>query len=136
MEPQHARVDHLAALAIHLDGLVGHEVVTDLDAGADLELGPVTVLQAPTITPAGPYTRWSFQLSLVAITYATSASAAYAAHTRVADAILELTSVEGGAVTVSSVQSTLEPVAHNARTAPQWPGVMSTYTMYTRRTGA
>lgn len=132
MEPRHTRRDHLALLVEHLDSLADHPVVSDLDAGADPAHQPVTVVQVPQTVPAGPYTRWSFDVSVTITTFAGSSAQAWDHHAQVADLLLATTAVAQGEVLVSSVVCTLEPTNVPGRTAPDWPGLLSTYTMSMR----
>lgn len=132
MEPYHMRRDHLALLVDHLDRLADHPVVSDLDAGANPAHQPVTIVQVPQTEPAGPYTRWSFDLSVTLTTFAGSSAQAWGHHAQVADILLDTASVADGAVLVSSVVCTLEPTNVPGRTAPDWPGLVSTYTMSMR----
>lgn len=132
MEPQHTRRDHLALLVDHLDNLTDHPVVSDVDAGADPGQQPVTVVQIPQTEPAGPYTRWSFDISVTVITFAGSSAQAWDYHVQVADLLLATTAVARGEVLVSSVVCTLEPTNVQGRTPPDWPGLVSTYTMSMR----
>lgn len=132
MEPTHTRLDPLALISTALLQATAHPVVTDMDAGMDPSRAPVTVVQVPTHVTAGPYTRWNFQVSVTISTFAESSTAAWGAHTEVADAMLDLSGLDGGRVRVSSVTCTLEPVNITGRTAPQWPGLVSTYTLFIR----
>lgn len=132
MEPQHTRRDHLALLVDHLDSLADHPVVSDMDAGANPSHQPVTVVQIPQTEPAGPYTRWSFDVSATIMTFAGSSAQAWDHHAQVADLLLATTAVARGEVLVSSVVCTLEPTNVQGRTAPDWPGLVSTYTMSMR----
>ena len=126
------RRDHLALLVDHLDRLVDHPVVSDLDAGANPSHQPVTIVQVPQTEPAGPYTRWSFDVSVTLTTFAGSSDQAWRHHAQVADILLDTTAVAEGSVLVSSVVCTLEPTNVPGRTAPDWPGLVSTYTMSMR----
>lgn len=132
MEPTHTRLDPLALISTALLQGATHPVVTDMDAGMDPIQDPVTVVQVPNVTPASPLTRWSFQVSVTLSTFAESSATAWGAHTEVADAMLDLSGLDGGRVRVSSVTCTLEPVNITGRTAPQWPGLVSTYTLFIR----
>lgn len=132
MDPTHTRLDPLALISTALLTAATHPVTTDMDAGMDPSRGPVTVVQVPNHVPAGPYTRWSFQVSVTISTFAGSSATAWEAHTEVADAMLDLAGLDYGRVRVSSVTCTLEPVNITGRTAPQWPGLVSTYTLFMR----
>lgn len=135
MEPRHERLDPLAYLVEELGRLVDHPVVTTADAALDPSYGPVTVVQVTSNTPAGRLTRWSFKVSVTMMTYADDPVTAFNAHVAVADAILELATVDGGDVLVSSVLAVQEPEDIPVRSATDWPGQLSRYTMYLRRKG-
>lgn len=132
MEPRHSRLDPLALLVDHLDRLADHPVVSDLDAGANPAHQPVTIVQVPQTGPAGAYTRWSFDVSVTLTTFAGSSAQAWGHHAQVADLLLDTTAVADGAVLVSSVMCTLEPTNVPGGTAPDWPGLVSTYTLSMR----
>lgn len=135
MEPVTTRLDPLALISTALED-VPHYVYTDTDASMDPSRGPVTVVQT-TNRPHGPYTRWSTEVDVTVITYASTTTEAYSAHVEVADRLLALTEIPGphGPVTVSSVLCTVEPSNVTGRTAPEWPGQFSTYTLYLRNMG-
>lgn len=135
MEPVTTRLDPLALLSTALEG-VSHAVYTDTDANMDPSRRPVTVVQT-TNRPHGPYTRWSTEVDVTVITYAATTTEAYSAHVEVADRLLALTEIPGphGPVVVSSVLCTVEPSNVTGRTAPEWPGQFSTYTLYLRNMG-
>lgn len=135
MEPRHARMDPLGLWTRHLDSVVSHPVVGAADASMDPTQSPVTVLQVTSNTPADQLgvRRWSFALSITIITYAEDISTAITAHGEAADGILEATSLDNGAVRVSSVRSTQEPEDVPVTSATDWPGQLSSYTMYIRR---
>lgn len=136
MEPRHARMDPLGLLVTQLDLEVSHPVYAGTEASMDpARHGPVSVLQVSAHAPAGRLTRWSFAVTVVAMTYAATPGEAFQAHGQLADTILDLTTVDNGAVKVSSVVSELEPEDIPVRSATDWPGLMSTYSMYLRRKG-
>lgn len=135
MEPRHERLDPLAYLVEELGRLVDHPVVTTADAVLDPSYGPVTVVQVTSNIPAGRLTRWSFKVSVTVMTFAVDPATAFEAHVAVADRILGLTTVDGGDVLVSSVLAVQEPGDIPARSATDWPGQLSHYTMYLRRKG-
>lgn len=128
MEPTVPRIDPLALLVNELD------VYSELDAAADPSGTPLSVLTVDNNVPAGPYTRWSFEVTATLTTFAGTAARAWAAHTSTADRILALETV--GHTAVSGVQCTQEPVnLTGSPTGPTWPGLVSTYSMYMRYTG-
>lgn len=135
MEPVTARLDPLALISGALEG-VGYDVYTDTDATMDPTHRPVTVVQTVN-RPHGPYTRRSTEVDVTLVTYAASTTEAYQAHVEVADRLLALTDIHGptGHVAVSSVVCTVEPSNVTGRTAPEWPGQFSTYTLYLRNMG-
>lgn len=135
MEPRHARIDPLGLWTRYLDTMVSHPVVGAVDASLDPNQGPVTVLQVTSNTPADPLgvRRWSFDVSIVVITYGADISTALNAHAEVADAILETTRLDNGTVRVSSIRCTQEPEDVPVTSATDWPGQLSSYTMYVRR---
>lgn len=135
MEPRHERLDPLAYLVEELGRLVDHPVVTTADAVLDPSYGPVTVVQVTSNIPAGRLTRWSFKVSVTVMTFAVDPATAFEAHVAVADRILGLTTVDGGDVLVSSVLAVQEPEDIPVRSATDWPGQLSHYTMYLRRKG-
>lgn len=135
MEPAHARLDPLGLLSLALQ-TPGQDVFTDTDAALDPRHRPVTVVQT-TARPHGPYTRWSMEVDVTLVTYAGSTTDAYHAHTEVADMLLALDELDSpsGRVGVSGVTCTMEPSNITGRTAPDWPGQVSTYTLYLRNMG-
>lgn len=135
MEPVTARLDPQALLSTALVSTT-QDVYTDTDASMDPSQRPVTVVQT-TARPHGPLTRWSMEVDVTLVTYAASTTDAYTAHTEVADQLLALTEMQSptGPVAVSSVTCTMEPSDLKARTAPEWPGQVSTYTLYLRNMG-
>lgn len=135
MEPKHVRLDPLAVLSLALQS-PNQDVYTDTDASMNPRERPVTVVQT-TSRPHGPYTRWSVEVDVDLVTYADSTTAAYHAHAEIADMLLDLDGVDtpGGRVAVSGVICTVEPSNIAGRTAPEWPGQFSTYTLYLRNIG-
>lgn len=134
MEPRHIRIDFLAELVRYLRNTTGTDVVTGMDAGANPTDTPVTVIQVPTVSPAGRLTRWAFDVSITVTTFAESSARAWGAHEKVCDAILDMSSLDSraGLIRISSAVCTLEPVNVTGRNAPQWPGLLSNYTVYMR----
>lgn len=134
MEPRHARMDPLGLWTRHLDSVVSHSVVAAADAALDPTLQPVTVLQVTSTAPADPrgIRRWLFSVSITVITYAGDVTSAMQAHAEVADAILDTTSLDGS-VRVSSTRCTQEPEDVPITSSTDWPGQLSSYTMYLRR---
>lgn len=135
MEPVHTRLDPLGLLSLALQTPT-QDVFTDTDAAMDPEHRPVTVVQTAA-RPHGPYTRWSVEVDVTLVTYAASTTAAYHAHVEVADMLLELDEMDSpsGRVAVSGVTCTMEPSNITGRTGPEWPGQVSTYTLYLRNMG-
>lgn len=136
MEPRHERLDPLALLVEELGSRVVHPVVAAVDAGFAPFDGPVTVVQVTSSAPAGRLTRWCFHVSITVMTFAIDPATAFEAHGAVADSVLELTTVGGGDVLVSSVLAVQEPVDMPVRSATDWPGQLSRYTLYLRRKGS
>lgn len=132
MFPEHKRLDPLALLVAELSALVDPPVFSDVDASLDPRVQQVHVLQVPTVVPAGRLSRWSFTVDAVLMTYADTPGNAWSYHTEAADAILELSGLASGQVKVSNVQCTAEPSNLPGRTAPEWPGLISTYSMTLR----
>lgn len=136
MEPRHARIDALPLVIDHLRAVLPDcPVVAATDAMLDPSERALTVVQVPEVRTADTVTvrRWSFVATVTLITYAGDYAQALATHSRVADAILDLTSLDGGAVRVSSVRSIQEPEDVPVRSATDWPGQLSSYTIYLRR---
>ena len=135
MEPRHARMDPLALWVQYLDQEVSHPVVATTDATLDPAQEPVSVVQVTSYTPTDPsgIRRWSFDVSLLVITYAGSITPAMDAHWDVADSILTATALDGGRVRVSSVRCTQEPEDVPVQSATDWPGQLSAYTLSLRR---
>lgn len=135
MEPSHVRMDPLALWSTYLDAAVAHTVTTSTDATLDPSIGPVSVVQVVSHTPADQVgtRRWSFAVSLTLVTYATDSVTAFHAHGEVADAILEAVSLDNGQVRVSSTRCTQEPEDTPVLSAHDWPGQLSGYSMYIRR---
>lgn len=135
MEPTMERMDPQAVL---YQALVeaGADVVGSVDATLNPTDTPVTVVRATSAEPAGRLTRWVFTVTASVVTYAATEGQAWDAHTAVADAVLGLTDAVGGSVRVSAVVCTQEPAALGSADTPQWPGLVSLYSMTLRRNGA
>lgn len=132
MDPNHPRLDPSTLLVRHLASLVDHSVVTSADAAMDPRGRPVTVVQTPNVTQNGARARWSFRVPVTITTFGADPTAAYGSHAEVADGILGLTALDGGSVRVSSVTAVVEPEDVTSPTAPEWPAVFSTYTIFLR----
>lgn len=132
MEPVAPLIHHAALLADGINTEVPHGVYTDLDASLDPAGGAVSVVST-LATPAGAYTNRLWRVDLTVITYGATSSRAWDSHAAVHTAILGLTRVgDRQQVRVSSVVSSTAPVPVPGRTAPNWPGQTSTYTLYMR----
>lgn len=131
MEPTSPRLDPQAVL---YQALVeaGASVVGDVDATLNPTAEPVTVVRTSYAEPAGRLTRWVYSVVVTLTTYADSAGAAWDAHTSVADALLGLTDVLDDSVRVSGVVCTQEPQAIGSADTPQWPGMVSLYSLTIR----
>lgn len=135
MEPKQPRLDHHAAIWAALAAKVPeHMVVTSVDAGLDPTRTPVSIVIEPTTRAATEFTRGVFDVTFTLMTYAGTESEARRVHNEVADAVLELVDIEheGVRARMSKVVCTLEPSAIPSTAAPEWPGVMSSYTTYIR----
>lgn len=135
MEPLQPRLDHHAAIWQAIARTVPHyTVVTEVDAGLDPTLAPVTVVTEPTVQASTEFTRGVFSVTLTAMTYAATEAEARRVHNEIADVVLGLTDIEYDEVQarMSKVVCTLEPSALPSSAAPEWPGVMSSYTTYVR----
>lgn len=135
MEPIMTRMDPQAVLYQALTE-AGAEVVGDATASLDVTDHPVTVVRTTSVEPMGRLTRWVYDVTATVVTYAEDTGAAWDAHTAVADTLLGLTDVLGGSVRVSAVVCTQEPMALGSADTPQWPGLVSLYSMTLRRNGA
>ena len=135
MEPRHSRMDPLALWVQHLDQAVPHPVVAAADVTLDPTQEPVSVVQVTSYTPTDPagIRRWSFDVSLLVITYAGTISPTMDAHWEIADAILNTTRLDGGRVRVSSIRCTQEPEDVPVQSASDWPGQLSAYPLSLRR---
>lgn len=132
MEPTHPRLDPLALLVQQLGTQADHPVVSYMDASENPSEQPISVIQIPNHAPHSLTTRWSFSVDITITTFARTSATAWSYHAPLADAILELTALDGGRVTVSTPHCTLEPVTVAGGSGPQWPGVVSNYTIYIR----
>lgn len=133
MPPTHDRLDYSALLVRYLDEAVGHTVVPSAGAEMDPRGRPVTVVQVPSASQNGAALRWSFRVSITVTTFAKDPSAAYYSHVEVADGILNMVTLGGGSVRVSSVTADMEPADLTSATAPEWPAVVSSYTIFMRQ---
>lgn len=132
VEPVKERMDPQAVL---YQALVeaGVDVQGDTTGNLDPTTKTVTVVQVTNAVPMGRLTRWAFTCQVSLVTYAGSSGSAWFDHTGVADALLGLTDVLDGTVRVSGVVCTQEPVAIDSAMAPQWPGMVSLYSLTLRR---
>lgn len=135
MEPTMERMDPQAVLYQALTE-AGADVVGSVDASLNPTDTPVTVVRTTSAEPAGRLTRWVFSVTATVVTYAATEDAAWTAHTAVSDAVLGLGDVIGGSIRVSGVVCTQEPTALGSADTPQWPGLVSLYSMTLRRNGA
>ena len=135
MEPIQPRLDHHAAIwsavAAKVPELI---VVTEVDAGLDPSHEPVSVVTEPVVRAATELTRGVFTATFSVLTYAGTESEARKVHYEVADAVLELgdMSYDGVTARAARVVCTVEPSALPSSAAPEWPGVLSSYTTYIR----
>lgn len=135
MEPLQPRLDHHAAIWSAVAAKVPeHTVVTEVDAGLDPTYKPVSIVTEPVVRAATEFTRGVFTATFSVLTYAGTESEARRVHNAVADAVLDLVDLEYDGVTAraSKVVCTVEPSALPSSAAPEWPGVMSSYTTYVR----
>lgn len=135
MEPTQARLDYHAAIWAGLkDAVTSHSVVTEVDASLDPSRSPVSVVTEPAVRPASELTRGVFIATFSVLTYAGTENEARRAHIDVADTLLGLTRVEfdGVPARLARVTCTVEPSELPSSAAPEWPGVMSSYTTYIR----
>lgn len=135
MEPLQPRLDHHAAIWSAVAAKVPElTVVTEVDAGLDPTYTPVSIVTEPVVRAATEFTRGVFTATFSVLTYAGTEAEARQVHNEVADAVLELVDMEYDGVTAraSKVVCTVEPSALPSSAAPEWPGVMSSYTTYIR----
>lgn len=135
MEPKQERLDHHAAIWSAVSAAVPeHMVVTEVDAGLDPTHTPVSVITEPTVRAATELTRGVFTATFSVMTYADTEREARRVHYEVADAVLDLgdMSYDGVTAWAARVVCTVEPSALPSSAAPEWPGVMSSYTTYIR----
>lgn len=135
MEPTQARLDHHAAIWSALSKRVtGHSVVTEVDASLDPTTAPVSVVTEPAVRPASELTRGVFIATFSVVTYAGKDTQARVAHNEAADAALGLIDLSYGGVEAraSKVVCTVEASALPNSAAPEWPGILSSYTLYIR----
>lgn len=135
MEPKQRRLDHHAAIwAAVSDAVPEHAVVTEVDAGLDPAYTPVSVITEPVVRAASDLTRGVFTAAFSVMTYAATEREARWVHYEVADAVLDLgdMSYDGVSAWAARVVCTVEPSALPSSAAPDWPGVMSSYTTYIR----
>lgn len=135
MEPLQPRLDHHAAIwSAVADKVPEHTVVTEVDAGLDPTYTPVSIVTEPVVRAATELTRGVFTATFSVLTYAGSESEARKVHYEVADAVLDLgdMSYDGVPARAARVVCTVEPSALPSSAAPEWPGVMSSYTTYIR----
>lgn len=135
MEPLQPRLDHHAAIWSAVAAKVPeHIVVTEVDAGLDPTYTPVSIVTEPVVRAATELTRGVFTATFSVLTYAGSESEARKVHYEVADAVLDLGDMmyDGVPARAARVVCTVEPSALPSSAAPEWPGVMSSYTTYIR----
>ena len=135
MEPRQPRLDHHAAIwSAVADKVPEHTVVTEVDAGLDPTYTPVSIVTEPVVRAATELTRGVFFVTFTVLTYAGTEAEARRVHNEVADAVLDLVDMEydGVAGRASRVVCTAEPSALPSSAAPEWPGVMSSYSTYVR----
>lgn len=135
MEPKQKRLDfHAAIWQAVAAKVLGHVVVTSVDAGLDPSRMPVSVITEPVVRAATDLTRGVFTATFSVMTYAGSEAVAREVHYEVADAVLGIVNVSYGGVSAraAKVACTVEPSALPSSAAPDWPGVMSSYTAYIR----
>ena len=132
VEPTQERMDPQAVL---YQALVeaGVDVVGDTTARLDPTDTPVTVVKVTNTVPMGRLTRWVYTCQVSLVTYASGSGSAWHSHTGVADALLRLSDVLDETIRVSGVVCTQEPVAIDSAVAPQWPGMVSLYSLTLRR---
>jgi len=111
-----------------------HTVVTEVDAGLDPTYTPVSIVTEPVVRAATELTRGVFTATFSVLTYAGTESEARKVHYEVADAVLDLGDMTyaGVPARAARVVCTVEPSALPSSAAPEWPGVMSSYTTYIR----
>lgn len=135
MEPKQKRLDHHAAIwAAVAEELPEHIVATEVDAGLDPTLVPVSVITEPTVRAASELTRGVFTATFSVMTYAATERVARRVHYEVADVVLDMGDLSYGGVSAwaARVVCTVEPSVLPRSAAPDWPGVMSSYTTYIR----
>lgn len=135
MEPRTPRLDFHAALwSAFKDAEPDLLFITSSGADMDPARQPVTVITEPQVQQSSVHSRGVFTVSYEILTYSDTEETARAAHMRVADAALDLqwlhfNGVQGRA---AAVQCELEPLTLHDAAAPDWPGVVSRYTMHVR----
>lgn len=135
MEPLQPRLDHHAAIWSAVAAKVPElTVVTEVDAGLDPAYTPVSIVTEPVVRAATEFTRGVFTATFSVLTYAGTEAEARRVHNEVADAVLALgdMSYDGVDARAARVVCTVEPSALPSSAAPEWPGVMSSYTTYIR----
>lgn len=135
MEPKQERLDHHAAIwSAVAEAVPEHIVVTEVDAGLDPTLTPVSVITEPIVRAASELTRGVFVATFSVMTYAVTERVARRVHYEVADAVMDLGDLSyfGVSAWAARVVCTVEPSALPRSAAPDWPGVMSSYTLYIR----
>lgn len=126
------RIRPAAVVSELLDHATGHTVLTSMGAEtARMDL-PVTVVTVPTMQQAGAVDRWAFRVQVSLTTFAAELAAAEAPHYAAHDALLAATVSFDGAVLISSLMCDSEPLPHVSRPGADWPGLVSTYTMFMR----
>ena len=135
MEPKQQRLDfHVAIWQAVAAKVPKHVVVTSVDAGLDPARTPVSVITEPVVRAATDLTRGVFTATFSVMTYAGSETVARRVQHEVADAVLSMVNVsyDGVSARAAKVNCTVEPSALPSSAAPDWPGVMSSYTAYIR----
>lgn len=135
MEPITQRLDFHAALWTAFKAAAPDlQFITSSGADMNPAREPVTVITEPQATQSSQYSRSVFTVSYEILTYADTEDKARAAHNQAADTALSLqwVSFDGVHGRVATVQCELEPVTLHDSAAPEWPGVLSRYTMHVR----
>lgn len=127
-----ARIKPAEIVAELLDHATEHQILTAMGAEVSRLDLPVTVVTVPTMVQAGRVDRWAFRVQVAVTTFAASLADAEGPHYAAHDALLEATASFDGAVLISSLVCDSEPLPHVARPGADWPGLVSTYTLYMR----
>lgn len=126
------RIKPAEVVAELLHHATGHTVLTSMGAEtARMDL-PVTVVTVPTMRQAAPLDRWAFRVQVSLTTFAAELAAAEAPHYAAHDALLAATASFDGSILISSLVCDSEPLPIVSRPGADWPGLVSTYTLYMR----